>query len=291
MKVARHACLHGQTSAPRGPFSPKKPVHSFRAFRPAGVAVAFAVALAACGSDGPSKGGDNSTAAAIAFSSGNNQVGMPGTPLPAPIAARVTNAQGNPVSGKTVTFAVTRGGGSIAAATVTTDNDGVAQTTWTLGSGAVRQNVKASVGTVQQLATAVVDTTRSLFLLAARDTVSVGDTIWLDVYSGTTALGETRGAVQETIANSIPLAARLASIIYTRGELIDDTGNNSQITIVTSGPTNTLARQKYLRLGYLATAGNKDVQFTHTAAAFFAARTFNDLLGRVSVVGAPVHIR
>lgn len=270
--------------------SPRKPVHSFRAFRSAGAAVAFAFALAACGSDGPAKGGSNSTAAAIAFT-GNNQVGMPGVALSAPIAARVTNAQGNPVSGQTVTFTVTRGGGSIGAPSVTTDNNGVAQTTWTLGSGAVRQNLKASVGTVQQLATAVVDTTRSLFMLAASDTVSVGDTIWVDFYAGTSALGETRGAVQETIANSIPLAARLASIIYTRGELIDDTGNNSQITVVTSGPTNTQARQKYMRFGYLATSSNKDVQFGHTASAFFAARTFNDLLSRVSVVGAPVHIR
>jgi hypothetical protein len=265
-------------------------VHSFRAFRSAGAAVAFAFALAACGSDGPAKGGGHSTAAAISIS-GNNQVGIPGTPLAAPIAARVTNSQGNPIAGQTVTFTVTRGGGSVAAPTVTTGNDGIAQTTWTLGTGAVRQNVKASVGTVQQLGTAVVDTTRSLFMLAASDTVAVGDTIWVDLYSGTSALGETRGAVQETITNSIPLAARLAAIIYTRGELIDDTGDNSQITIVTSGPTNVLARQKYMRLGYLATSSNKDVQLGHTASAFFAARTFNDLLSRVSVVGTSVHIR
>ena len=253
--------------------------------------MAVAIALTACGSDGPSKGGNNSTAAAIAFSAGNNQVGMPGTPLATPLTARVTNAQGNPVSGQVVTFAVTRGGGSIAAPTVTTDNNGVAQTTWTLGSGAVSQNVKAAVGSIQQLATAVVDTSRSLFFLAARDTVAVGDTIWIDVYSGTSALGETRGAVQESVINSAPAAAHLAAIIYTRGELIDDTGNNSQINLITSGPTNTLARQKYLRLGYVASSSNRDVQFDHAAVAFYAARSFNDLLTRVSVVGTPVHIR
>jgi hypothetical protein len=266
-------------------------VHSFRAFRPAGLAVAVAIALTACGSDGPSKGGNNSTAAAIAFSAGNNQVGVPGTPLATPLSARVTNAQGNPVSGQAVTFSVTRGGGSVAAPTVTTDNDGVAQTTWTLGSGAVRQNVKAAVGSVKQLATATVDTTRSLFLLAAKDTVAAGDTIWIDVYAGTSALGEVRGAVQESVINSTPSVAHLAAIIYTRGELIDDTGNSAQINLVTSGPTNTLARQKYLRLGYVASSGNKDIQFNHTAVAFYAARSFNDLLSMVSVVGTPVHIR
>jgi hypothetical protein len=266
-------------------------VHSSRAFRPSVLAVAFAFAAVACGSDGPANGGDNSTAAAISFSSGDNQVGVPGTALSTPIAARVTNAQGNPVAGKAVNFTVTRGSGSVAAATVTTDNNGVAQTTWTLGSGAVRQNVKASIGTVQQLATAVVDTTRSLFLLAEQDTVSVNDTIWINVYSGTSALGEARGAVQETLVNESPAAAQLAAIIYYRPELIDDSGTASRINVVTSEPTNTAARERYLRFGYVAVSGKKDVQFTHTAAAFFAARTFNDLLSRVSVVGTAVHIR
>lgn len=271
--------------------SPRDNVHSSRAFRPSVLAVAIAFAAAACGSDGPSKGGNNTTVAAIAFSSGNDQVGVPGSVLATPISARVTNAQGNPVAGKPVDFIVTRGGGSVAAPTVTTDNNGIAQTTWTLGSAAVRQTVKASVGTVQGLATANVDTTRSLFLMAASDTVSVGDTIWVDFYAGTTALGETRGAVEESVVNSIPMAARLAAIIYTRGELIDDTGASQQLTVVTSGPTNTQPRQRYMRFGYVASSSGKEVQFTHTAAAFVAARTFNDLLSRASVVGTTVHIR
>ena len=103
--------------APRdGPLFSRRIVHSFRAFRPAVVATAFALlAVAAC-SDSPTKGGNNGTPAAIAISAGNNQVGMPGTPLAAPIAARVTNAQGNPVSGKAVDFTVTRGGGTVASA-------------------------------------------------------------------------------------------------------------------------------------------------------------------------------
>lgn len=271
--------------------SPREPVHSFRALRPSVLAVAFAFAAAACGSDGPANGGNNSTAAAVAISAGNNQVGMPGAPLATPIAARVTNAQGNPVAGKPVTFTVTRGSGTVAAATVTTDNDGVAQTTWTLGSGAVTQTVKASIGSVQQLATAVVDTTRSLFLLAERDTVSVNDTIWLNVYAGTSALGEARGAVQETFVNQNSSAAQLAAIIYYRPELIDNSGSESHLSILTSEPTNTAARERYLRLGYVAVLGKRDVQFTHAVAAFYAARTFNDLLSRVGVVGANVHIR
>lgn len=272
-------------------------MHSFRAFRPASAAVAVAIALTACGSDGPSKGGDNSNAAAISFSSGNNQVGVPGTPLASPLAAVVTNSQGNPVAGKTVTFTVVRGSGSVAAATVTTDNNGVAQTSWTLGNGAVRQNVKASVGTVNQLATATVDTTRSLFLMAEKDTVSVGDTIWIGVIAGTSGLGgETRGAINESIVTSIPAAATLTQPVYyyyANDYITYVRPNGGTVNFVTSGPSDSDARQKYLRVGYLAKSfgAAHDIQFTHAVTEFFGARTFNDLRDRVSVVGTLVHIR
>ena len=266
-----------------------------RASWPLAAASAFALlAAAACGSDNGTKGGDNSQPAAIAISSGNNQVGPAGAPLPAPLAALVTNAQGNPVSGKPVSFAVTRGLGTVASGTVNTDNNGVARTTWTLGTGAVRQEVKVTVGSLTQTATATIDTTRALFLMALRDTVSVNDTIWINSISGTTGIpSEVRGAVQETITPSIPAGATLVSVVYTSGEYIDLNQSGSALNVMTSGPKNTTARQLYMRTGYIARSfgSGKDVQFTHTAAAFYAARTFTDLLNRVSVVGTSVHIR
>jgi len=281
-------------SAARRTLSPRRIVHSFGAFRPSVVATTFALlAVAAC-SDA-NKGSDHSTPAAIAISSGDNQVGMPGTPLAAPIAVRVTNAQGNPVAGKPVDFTVTRGAGTVASATVTTDNNGVAQTAWTLGSGTVRQEVKATINSLVQSAVATVDTTRSLFLLPLRDTVSVGDTIWVSMIAGTSALnGETRGAVRETVTNSIPSGAGIASVIYTRGEYLDiQQPTGAVLNFVTSGPTNAQARQLYMRLGYVARqiGSGHDVILTHTSDSFIGARTFNNLRDRVSVVGAVVHIR
>jgi len=256
------------------------------------VATAFALLAAAACSDSPTKGGSNGTSAAIAISSGNNQVGVPGTPLAAPIAVRVTNAQGNPVAGKAVEFAVTRGAGTVASATVTTDNNGLAQTAWTLGSGSVRQEVTATAGAASGIAIATVDTTRSLFLLPTRDTVSRGDTIWLSLVSGTTGLnGEVRGAVQESIVNSTPSFAKLAAIIYLSGEYFDYAGNSGTITMVSSGPTNTAGRQTYARVGYVTTSGGRAIEFTHSATGFVGARTFTDLLGRASVVGASVYVR
>ena len=256
------------------------------------VATTFALlAVAAC-SDGPNKGGDHSTPAAIAMSSGDNQVGMPGTPLASPIAVRVTNSQGNPVAGTSVDFTVARGEGTVASATAATDNNGVARTVWTLGSGSVRQEVKATINSLVQSAIATVDTSRSLFLLPMRDTVSAGDTIWLSLISGTTGLsGEVRGAAQETIVNSTPTAARLVSIMYTGGEYFDYSGNSGTLNLMTAGPVNPYPRQTYMRVGYVTTSGTRTIKFTHSAAGFVGARTFTDLLPRVSVVGASVYIR
>ena len=266
--------------------------------RPLVAASALAlIAAAACGGSegGGTKGGTNSAPSAVAFSGGDNQIGTVGNALAAPIAARVTNAQGNPVSGTTVNFAVTRGMGTVASATVTTDNNGVAQTSWTLGPGAVRQEAQATVGSLVQTATATVDTTRALFLLATRDTVAVGDTIWISAISGTTGLsGETRGVVQETITTAIPAAAIARSIIYTQGEYLEFSQPTSAVlNYITSGPLNQARRQLYLRTGYVAQqiGSGKNIQFAHTATSFIGARSFNDLLNRVSVVGTSVHIR
>ena len=252
------------------------------------------LAVAAC-SDSPTKGGNNSTPAALSISSGDHQVGMPGAALAAPIAAKVTNSQGNPVAGKAVDFTVTRGEGTVASATVTTDNNGVAQTSWTLGSGTVRQEVKATINSLVQTATATVDTTRSLFLLPLRDTVAVNDTIWVNMIAGTSALGgETRGAVQETITSNSPAAATPVSVIYTRGEFLDlQQPTSAVLSLASSGPTNGQPRQLYIRVGYLARqlGSGHDVRLRHTASSVIGARTFTDLTSRVSVVGASVHIR
>ena len=273
----------------------RRTVQVFRASRPRVAATAFALLAVACSSDGGTKGPDHSAPSALAITAGNGQVGSPGSPLATPLAARVTNAQGNPLVGKAVTFAVTRGLGSMASPTVTTDNSGIAQTLWTLGSGAVRQEATVTIGALTQTATATADTTRSLFLLALRDTVSVGDTIWINVIAATTALpSETRGAVQETITTSSATAASIVSVLYTSGEFIDiNQPGAAVLNFITSGPTNSAARQLYMRTGYVARplGAGKDVQFTHAATTFLGARTFNDLLTRVSVVGTTVHIR
>jgi hypothetical protein len=65
--------------------------------------------------------------------SGDNQTGATGTPLPDPLVIQVNNSSGNPLSGVTVNFTVSAGGGSVSPTTTTTGADGKASTVLTLG--------------------------------------------------------------------------------------------------------------------------------------------------------------
>lgn len=126
--------------------------------------VAFAATLlTACGGGGEAGGTPTSPGTP---SGGNPPGGTPSTPAPAtnlvaggattvsgvvgttvPVAVRATNAAGAGVAGVSVSFAVT-GGGSVAAASVTTGADGTAATTWTLGTTAGAQSVAVSAASL-----------------------------------------------------------------------------------------------------------------------------------------------
>src|SRR5690242_15721268 len=73
--------------------------------------------------------------------SGNGQTGVVGTEL-APLIVKVTS-DGNPVAEQVLNFRVVSGGGSVYGGTELTDNDGIAQELWTLGtSTAAEQKVE-----------------------------------------------------------------------------------------------------------------------------------------------------
>jgi hypothetical protein len=83
-------------------------------------------------------------AASMRVVSGDAQSGTAGTALAAPFTVRVADQFDNPVSGATVTFAVASGGGTIAPVTATTNAQGLASTTLTLGRTAGPNTVTAS---------------------------------------------------------------------------------------------------------------------------------------------------
>ncbi|MBV9110799.1 MAG: hypothetical protein JO306_15420 [Gemmatimonadetes bacterium] len=82
----------------------------------------------------------------VSLAGGDNQAAMAGTAVAQVPAVVVRDSAGNPLSGLTVTFAVTSGGGTVTGATATTDASGTASAgSWVMGSGAGPNGLSASV--------------------------------------------------------------------------------------------------------------------------------------------------
>ncbi len=77
--------------------------------------------------------------------SGDNQAGTPGNALANPLVVEVQDEDGDAVDGVMVTFEVTEGGGTLSDETATTNANGRAQTSLTLGSERGINSVRASV--------------------------------------------------------------------------------------------------------------------------------------------------
>jgi hypothetical protein len=73
------------------------------------------------------------TPGGIRIVSGDHQTGQPGSPLELPLAVEVTTSGGAPVSGVTVTWTATVGGGSFEVSSTVTDDEGLSQNSAELG--------------------------------------------------------------------------------------------------------------------------------------------------------------
>lgn len=105
------------------------------------------VAAASCsGSDGIAP----PSATAIALVSGDHQTGTVGQALAQPLVVRVTDKNDAGVAGVAVSWATTGGGGGVSGASVTTDAQGHASVTWTLGPS-VGSNNDSAQATAQGL--------------------------------------------------------------------------------------------------------------------------------------------
>lgn len=259
--------------------------------------------LAACGDKGTTKPVDQNAPASVAITSGDNQTGRAGAPLASPIVAQVKSASGAALSGKTVTITPARGDGTIGGSssyTAVTDAEGKVQVPWSLGAGSVRQLLQFSAGTVSQRATAIVDTTRTLYL-SAPDTASVGDTVRVWTAAGLAqSPGEAWGALASTITWGDSSYAGAVTVIKADSRtafFYHFSPARNEINTAVSLPTNAAGsptggpRVYALDFVVKAAARGRDLRFTLSSSALVGASTFTNLLNGMNPVGATVHIR
>ena len=106
---------------------------------------------------------NNRTPTAPVKISGDTQQGSSGTALAQPFVVEVRDGDSTAFAGVPVTFAVTTGGGTLSATSTTTDANGRAESTLTLGNTAGTNTVRVSVQGASQTATftAVATTTNT----------------------------------------------------------------------------------------------------------------------------------
>ena len=172
------------------------PLARFRLFRALAVAAgAIVLSASECpldndsvndGDDGGNGGGTPSTATAtsIMAATGSDQNGTVGTALAEALVAQVNDQSGNPMSGVSVTFVVSAGGGSVGTTSTTTGSDGRASTTWTLGTTAGTQQVTGSASSISTdavfIATATADVAASFGLVSGNEQNGLTNTALTD---------------------------------------------------------------------------------------------------------------
>lgn len=90
------------------------------------------------------------TVGALALATANSatsQSALTSSAVADPPSVEVTDADGNPINGQDVTFAITAGGGSLTGGTTTTNASGIATvTSWTTGAAQATNTMTATVG-------------------------------------------------------------------------------------------------------------------------------------------------
>ena len=102
---------------------------------------------------------DNRTPTTLAKVSGDTQQGTSGTALAQPFVVEVQDANNVAFAGVPVAFAITAGGGTLSATSTTTDANGQAASTLTLGNSAGTNTVQVSVQGIAQAATFTAEAT------------------------------------------------------------------------------------------------------------------------------------
>ena len=118
----------------------------------------------------------NRTPQTLEIVSGVDQKGSINTALANPFVVKVRDGSGSAFAGVAVTFAITAGGGSLSIESATTDADGRAESTLTLGPDVGTNTVSVSVSGIQQTITfTAVSTPPETSLLVVEGTITHTD--------------------------------------------------------------------------------------------------------------------
>ncbi len=151
------------------------------------MALALAALTASCGDVTLPDAGE---AAELELVDGNEQIAPVGTALADSVRVRVLDTEGRPVTNQAVTFTVLSGGGSVEPPAVTTSADGIAAASWTLGTSAGTQELRAS--TIQGGTGTRLDVPFTATAVAGSGSVLVG-------VSGDDQTGPVNSALQDSL--------------------------------------------------------------------------------------------
>ena len=101
------------------------------------LAPAGAVAALACGGDDlvlPTGSSPTSSPTVLQMVTGDDQVAAPGSPLSQPVVVKLLDQEGHAMPDQPVAWVISTGGGTVVPQSPTTDQNGTASATWTLGS-------------------------------------------------------------------------------------------------------------------------------------------------------------
>lgn len=151
---------------------------------------------------GGNGGGGEPEPAAVAVVSGNDQTGRTLQALSQPFVVRVTDADGAGVSGVTVSWSVVDGPGSVSPASVTTNSQGQASSTFTGGTTLGASTVRASVSGVSGTADFTVETSILVVLMQGTAFAGPSGSDDVTVPLGATIEWQNRDAVQHTATST-----------------------------------------------------------------------------------------
>lgn len=166
-----------------------------------GLAIAALVVLG-CSGDSPT-GPTAREPVAVQIVGGQDQSATVGTELPLALTAKVVDAQGRPVQGRTVSFRVTAGGGSVFVGSAVSSDSGLVQDRWTLGS-TVADSHRVEVRTVNSAGEALLAVFRASARADAPASLSKSAGDGQTVVVGTAAADSLAVRVADRYGNPVP---------------------------------------------------------------------------------------